>query len=289
MGQYYYLVAGLPDLTLDDSKIPFTITAFREELEKELTSQDKKLVDLFFLKFDNKNLIKQVLFPDFDADPRGSITYDEFTDLFKTVKEKERPPRNKHIPIYFTEFFRLYLEKEGEEKKQLIPWEDRLSALYYSYAMGNKNKFVAAWFEFNLNINNLLTAFTARKYGLNRADYIVGDNEVARLLRASQARDFGLDDSVACLPALQRIAEETDLLVREKKTDRLKWEWLDEQTFFNPFNMESVFAYLLKLEMLERWVTLDKATGEETFRKLVGVMKKGSDNTLEEFKLNNEK
>ena len=67
----------------------------------------------------------------------------------------------------------------------------------------------------------------------------------------------------------------------------LKWKWLDDNTFFKTFDIESVFAYLLKLEMIERWVTLDKARGEKTFRELVGAMKMGSENALEEFKRNN--
>jgi hypothetical protein len=91
------------------------------------------------------------------------------------------------------------------------------------------------------------------------------------------------------LPELQRIAEESDLMVREKKIDLLKWKWLEEQTFFKTFDIESVYAYLLKLEMIERWVTLDKETGDKTFREIVGAMKKGSLNTLNEFKRNNNK
>ena len=112
-------------------------------------------------------------------------------------------------------------------------------------------------------------------------------NEIAENIRTSNARDFGLGDSVEYLPELQRIAEETDLIVREKKIDLLKWKWLDDNTFFKTFDIESVFAYLLKLEMIERWVTLDKARGEKTFRELVGAMKMGSENALEEFKRNN--
>ena len=111
-----------------------------------------------------------------------------------------------------------------------------------------------------------------------------GHNEIAENIRTSNARDFGLGDSVEYLPELQRIAEETDLIVREKKIDLLKWKWLDDNTFFKTFDIESVFAYLLKLEMIERWVTLDKARGEKTFRELVGAMKMGSENALEEFK-----
>ena len=254
MGKYYCLIAGLPNIALDDSKLTYSISEFRQELDGILTKADKKLIDLFFLKFDNKNLIAHVKQPDRDPDPRGYITYDEFNALYKALKEQE------------------------------IPWEDRLATLYYAYAMKNPNKFVSDWFSLNLNINNMLTAITCRKHGLDKAGYIVGDNEVAQALRTSNARDFGLGDTVDYLPDLGRIAEETDLMAREKKVDLLKWEWLEEHTFFKPFDIESIFAYLLKLEMIERWVTLDKVTGEKTFREIVGAMKKGSRITLNEFK-----
>ena len=289
MGKYYCLIAGLPNISLDDHKVPFTISEFREELDDLLTKEDKKLIDLFFLKFDNKNLIQQARFPDSDPDERGRITYDDFIGLFNALKEEEKPPKNDKVPPYFEEFFIVYLAAQGNEHQPVIPWEDRLSAFYYAHAMKCGNRFVADWFELNLNINNVLTAITCRKYDLDKAGYIVGDNDVAETLRSSNARDFGLGDSVDYLPELQRIAEEPDLYMREKKVDLLKWKWLDENTFFKTFDIESVFAYLLKVEMIERWVTLDKLTGEKTFRELVGAMKKGSDSALDEFKRNNNK
>ena len=289
MGTYYCLIAGLPDITLDDSKLTYSVAEFREELAGILTEADKKLIDLFYLKYDNKNLMAYIKHSEVNPESRGRITYDEIDALFKALREEENPPKNNQIPPYFKEFFKLYLENEDRESKQEVSWEDRLAALYYAYAMGNSNKFVVDWFELNLNINNMLTAITCRKHGLDKAEYIVGDNEVAKALRTSNARDFGLGDLVDYLPELQRIAEESDLMVREKKVDLLKWRWLEEQTFFKTFDIESVYAYLLKLEMIERWVTLDKETGDKTFREIVGAMKKGSVNALNEFKKNNNK
>ncbi|MBQ8530845.1 MAG: DUF2764 domain-containing protein [Parabacteroides sp.] len=289
MGKYYCLIAGLPDITLDDSKLTYSVAEFREELAGILTEADKKLIDLFYLKYDNKNLMAYIKHSEVNPESRGRITYDEIDALFKALREEENPPKNNQIPPYFKEFFKLYLENEDRESKQEVSWEDRLAALYYAYAMGNSNKFVVDWFELNLNINNMLTAITCRKHGLDKAEYIVGDNEVAKALRTSNARDFGLGDLVDYLPELQRIAEESDLMVREKKVDLLKWRWLEEQTFFKTFDIESVYAYLLKLEMIERWVTLDKETGDKTFREIVGAMKKGSVNALNEFKKNNNK
>lgn len=289
MGKYYCLIAGLPDITLDDSKLTYSVAEFREELAGILTEADKKLIDLFYLKYDNKNLMAYIKHSEVNPESRGRITYDEIDALFKVLREEENPPKNNQIPPYFKEFFKLYLENEDRDSKQEVSWEDRLAALYYAYAMGNSNKFVVDWFELNLNINNMLTAITCRKHGLDKAEYIVGDNEVAKALRTSNARDFGLGDLVDYLPELQRIAEESDLMVREKKVDLLKWRWLEEQTFFKTFDIESVYAYLLKLEMIERWVTLDKETGDKTFREIVGAMKKGSVNALNEFKKNNNK
>ena len=45
--------------------------------------------------------------------------------------------------------------------------------------------------------------------------------------------------------------------------------WLDDQTFFEPFSIVSVFAYLCKLDMCERWDILDAETGRETFTQIV--------------------
>ena len=52
MSKYYYLVAGLPELTLEDSKLSYTLADFKTELYPALSEDDKKLIDLFYLQFD---------------------------------------------------------------------------------------------------------------------------------------------------------------------------------------------------------------------------------------------
>ncbi|MDR3137952.1 MAG: DUF2764 domain-containing protein [Tannerellaceae bacterium] len=281
MGRYYYLIAGLPDIGIDDGKLSLTVSSFREETKEQLSPSDKALTDLFYRKFDNHNLLRQ-FYPEKTWDERGDLTPEVFEELTGSLHgEREDVSgfllRHKHFPLYMVNFTRQYMEESSGDK--VIPSsalsEDWLASHYYACAMTCGNAFVSQWFELNLNIRNLLSAFTARKYNMECAEVIVGDNEVAQLLRASHARDFRLEDLVDYLPAVQRIAEETDLYVREKKIDQLKWEWLEEHTFFLTFDVESVFAYLCKLDILERWVNLDKITGEQTFRNLIGILKKG--------------
>ena len=51
MSNYYYLVAGLPSVSLDDGKLSYTVENFKSELYPSLSDKDKKLIDLFYLKF----------------------------------------------------------------------------------------------------------------------------------------------------------------------------------------------------------------------------------------------
>ena len=38
MSKYYYLVAGLPELTLEDSKLSYTVADFKTELCRQVLS-----------------------------------------------------------------------------------------------------------------------------------------------------------------------------------------------------------------------------------------------------------
>ena len=176
---------------------------------------------------------------------------------------------------------------ENEEAIDFHLLEDQLSASYFQEAMKCGNDFLASWFEMNLNMGNLLLTVNCRKYGLEKQNFIVGDNNVAVHLRQMRGREFLFDDSIEYMKELLHIAEEKEPMTREKRLDSLRWKWLDEQTFFTTFDIENVIAYLLRLEMIERWVKLDKLRGEKAFRQLVADMKQESADTLEEFKENN--
>ena len=62
MTNYYCLVTGLPELSLEDGKLSYTVANFKTEIYPQLSKGDKKLVDLFYLKFDNKNLLAPHMF-----------------------------------------------------------------------------------------------------------------------------------------------------------------------------------------------------------------------------------
>ena len=267
MSKYYYLVAGLPELTLEDSKLSYTVADFKSELYSALSEEDRMLIDLFYLQFDNANVLKLLKDKDAAIDPRGNYSAEELAEYISLLKEGGEVSE-RMFPSYLSTFISEYFNISVEDD---FLHEDRLAALYYAYAMKCKNKFVSAWFSFNLVINNVLVALTARKFKVDVAPLIVGDTEVCEGLRTSGARDFG--GEVEWLDILVKISETEELVEREKKIDLLRWNWMEEATFFNYFTVERLFVFLLQLEMIERWISLDKEKGSQLFRSIIATLK----------------
>ena len=268
MSAYYYLVAGLPDIALDDGKLSYSVESFKSEIYPDLSAKDQHLIDLFYLKFDNENLLTLLRDKDASLGRIGRYSAEELLQVIDAVREGDAP--DKKYPPYLYDFVSQYFSLAPED---LYRAEDMLAADYYAYAMKCNNKFVASWFEFSLNINNIQAAFAARKYKMDVPSVIVGNNDVSELLRVSNARDFGLNDLLTYFEPMQRIVEIEELVEREKKVDLLKWKWLDEESFFNYFTVERIFVFLLQLEMIERWISLDKEKGSELFRQMIQSLK----------------
>ena len=268
MSTYYCLVAGLPDISLDDGKLSYSVSDFKAELYPDLSAQDRKLIYLFYLKFDNTAILKLLKNKDAVIEDKGNFSAEELLQLIEAVREGDTP--DKKYPSYLVNFVSQYLQLSQDE---LYRADDLLAALYYSYGMSSNNAFIASWFEFNLNLNNILTALAARKYKLEVSSVIVGATSICEQLRTSNARDFGLNETLEYFEALQRIADIEELVEREKKVDMLKWKWLEDESFFHYFTIERIFVFLMQLEMIERWISLDKEKGNELFRKMIQDLK----------------
>ncbi len=269
--QYYCFVAGLPDFSFESTKLPFTVEEFKTALDDELKPEDKRLLAKYFLKYDNDNLLNLLKNKDFSSNSLNSIPREEMLDAVEKLKENQ-PVKNKNIPAYQQEFIKIWLKDDAQNENR--QWEDLMSSLYMDYGIEVKNSFISRWFELNLNIGNLLSAIYAKKYGMDVSQVIVGSNPIAQKMRENAAaRDFGISQDLEYFDTIQRISEETDIYERERKIDKYRWDWLEENSVFDYFNIEYIFAYLCKLRILERWVNLNAEEGERIFRELISNLK----------------
>ena len=278
MSSYYCLMAGLPDIALDDGRGAQSVADFKAELAEVLTEADKKLMFYFYLRYDCQNLVTLLMNPSAEISPLGNYSREQYEDMMTSAREMNF---NVHrYPSFLSIFAREYAY--NKDKEGYFP-EDAIMLEYYKYALRCPSRMLREWFEMNLNVTNILTALIAKKYGWNVADYIQGDNEVCEMIRNSNARDFGLGYELDYVGDLMKIVECEDPVEKEKRIDAFKWLWLEDKTFMDVFSIEAVFAYMCKLEMLERWAKLDVETGRETFRQIIENLR-GEARVPEEFK-----
>ena len=259
----------MPELSLDDNKLNITVRDFRELYYPEMAADDRALLDLVYLSYDNANLLLLIKDKEAQLGEEGLYSRDELLAIIEAARAEEALECK--CPRYMYDFV---VESESEENAAEVKFpEDRLAQLYYAHAMNQGNAFVARWFEFNLNLNNFLTAITARRYKLDAKSLIVGDNEVAKALRTSNSRDFGLTGVMDSFEEILRISELDNLVERERRLDVFKWEWMEEASFFDYFSVEKLFSFLIKVQIIERWISLDAEAGGELLRNMIQQLK----------------
>jgi hypothetical protein len=265
MANYYCMIAGLPDIDLQDAKPGMPVEQMREQCGEQLTSQDKKLLFYFFLHFDCINLVKLLKNPEANIDQWGNFTLEQLQDLITSATELNF---NVHrFPAFMSVFAREYAF--NKDKADYFP-EDEIAFQFLNYAIRTcPNRMMRRWYKLNLDITNILTAMLARTQGWSVGDFVKGEGEVQEMIRENKTKDFNLTHELEYIPQLMKIVEEDDPVRKEKMIDAFKWVWLDERTFFEPFSMEAVFAYLCKLQMQERWAKLDVEQGKETFQRII--------------------
>ena len=233
---YECLMAGLPELKAG-GEAPMTMETLLLLLEENLSEKDKPLLDLLRMKSDA---------------PEISELVERYDDSIIDQPDWWENARN--------------TLSEADLRTQLL----------YEYGQKSKNKFVRKWFAYNQDMNNVLVAAICRKHGFDVRKMIVGQGEVAEILRKNlQQKDFGLGGVMDSLQEIMSLVDIDNLMEREKRMDALRFVWLEEATLFVDFSIENVLAYYLQAEMLNRWSLLTVEQGERVFRKLVADMKKG--------------
>lgn len=255
---YIAFIAGLPEIAWDDRKLSLTVTEFREQLKDYISAKDQKLIDLFFLPNDNAQVLR--LLDKQMPDPALTTVYPE-----KVLEDEIQEP-DKLIPAYLREFILDF--KEEHLRYDLSP-ENVLSWMYYDYMMQADNLLVKRYAEFSMNLKNLVTALNARKYGIDVAKEVIGNNDFAVALRTSNTKDFGLGMDYPYVEKVIALMENDNLVERERGLDLILWNFLDEAVIFEYFSLERVISYMLRLMIVERWSRMTSESGRRIFMEMV--------------------
>ncbi|MCH4896663.1 DUF2764 family protein [Marinilabiliaceae bacterium JC040] len=267
--KYYCLIAGLPDIVRDDTKVPVMIEEFKKELNLHLSNKDMRLVNLFFLERDNKSLISLLRNESPVADVLANYSIDFLESQISSLDS---------IPPYMKSFI---LDYKDMADMSLASQENKLASYFFDFLLSTGNGFVSDYFEFEMNLRNLSIALNCRKYNREIASEIVGDNSFAIALKSSKLKDFGLGDSYPYVEKVVSFFDNLSLTDKEREFDSLRWEFLEEKITFKYFTIEVVVSYLVKLLIIERWSKLDSTRGKEIFNDLIKELKNSFEFTEE--------
>ncbi len=266
--EYHCLVAGLPDIFFDDAKLSVSMLEFKALLTEELHPDDYELIKLFFYRYDNENILLRLKDESASINPLGNLTPEDIDELFIMVKEGSYSD-NEHIPEYLGRFIEAYRLEEPLSEKM---WEIQLSELYFEFLSKSKNNFISKWFAFEKNLSNIITAANCRKYDYSAKEQLIGEGELVEKLTKSNAKDFGISYEFPKLEEILKAIDDDQLMDREKRIDYIKWNLLDDETFFFYFTIEKIFSYLIKISIIERWLKLHPDTGKQMFNELLNTL-----------------
>jgi len=283
--QYEFLIAGLPDLHLDENKSAFTFKAFMAEIAECVEEPDASVADAMRLPIDNRNLIN-LLEEKGDFDDNGSLSREELDEFIKSPGTVQNfiPNFSLNIPDRPPKYMQKFMVAH-RENRQLFPGltpYDQLTWLFYEEMAESKNEFIRDWYEFDQNLRNVMAAINIRK-GLTHIEAIgterdrpgvftiIGRSDVAEALLKSATPDFGL---MGGHPWMEKVIAlgRGSLTDMEKGLDDIRWEMLSDMTIDKYFDIEMIASVAQKLLIVERWMRLDPVAGREKLDKLVEEM-----------------
>lgn len=272
---YYCYIAGLQEPQLDNTKSAPTMADLTLQLTALLSKSDLSLLNILRRQYDNQNLLTLQNNKDAEISPLGVLTHQDWMEIFEKIAESDslNPPRDRRLLPYVLKYITATSQPDSNNNTTFKT--DLLASLYYEYGLKSPNEFIRAWFEYNLNVGNILTALTCRKHNWDIRTAIVGDNLIANTIRNSTSvRDFNLKTEIDYFDQIAAISEIPDLLDRERRIDLLKWQWLERHTTFHYFSIEKILAHYLRCQIIHRWDNLSVEQGTAIFRQMINDLKK---------------
>ena len=172
---YYCLVAGLREYTLEADAKGFDARAIVSEILEGVSRADARQVRLLYTYYDCEHLAalhagRTV------SEGLGNLTPDE-------LAEELRSPRL--LPDAVQQVLRAYADPEGEEAAEIDTaqrFEKALFGAYYAVCEKQGCRFLRAWSAFDRTLRNVAAAVTARAAGRPVEEVAVGGGDVVHLL-----------------------------------------------------------------------------------------------------------
>lgn len=264
--EYYYLVAGLREWTLESDTKGFNVREIVDEIIAELTKRDREAVNLLYAYYDCENIIAYRAKRE-RHNELGNLSREQVAQMFA---ERDYSSLSANVAKVVKYFNASDDEERDEDNVINDTFEHALFEAYYRDLAESKCSFLKAWGEFDRNLRNISAALAAREAGRAVADVVVGGGEVVEQLKGSSAADFGLRGELQYIDAvISAVSDEKNIVEKERKIDKVREEQAWDIASFDFFNINFILSYLVRVNIIARWMLLLPEAGREMLNRLM--------------------
>lgn len=272
MGSYYYLISGLPEVKLSDSKAKYDINEITQNILSNLSDKDIKLFNYFIYQNDNKNLVNAI------ALSKGLFS-PYFVHLEPSIFSKEEIQKYvnlSNLPNYMVKFLEDNKNTEWENIRHI---ENSLLSLYYEEMIQTGNIFIREYALFMRNLKNILAALNGKALGFSGDEIskeLIGDYPLISALTKSSAADFGLGREIPYINSIIdtfNSSDKADPYNLENVECSLVNGFLDRLTSIKSFTTDNLFAYYINLTYAVSINGRNEEEGKKHLQTLVNSLK----------------
>lgn len=272
MGSYYYLISGLPEVKLSDSKAKYDINEITQNILSNLSDKDVKLFNYFIYQNDNKNLVNAIalskgLFSPYSVHLEPSIFSKEEIQKYANLS---------NLPNYMVKFLE---DNKNTEWKNIRHIENSLLSLYYEEMIQTGNAFIREYALFMRNLKNILAALNGKALGFSGDEIskeLIGDYPLISALTKSSAADFGLGREITYINNIIdtfNSSDKADPYNLENVECSLVNGFLDRLTSIKSFTTDNLFAYYVNLTYAVSINGRNEEEGKKHLQTLVNSLK----------------
>ena len=272
MGSYYYLISGLPEVKLSDSKAKYDINEITQNILSNLSNKDIKLFNYFIYQNDNKNLVNAIalskgLFSPYSVHLEPSIFSKEEIQKYANLS---------NLPNYMVKFLEDNKNTEWENIRHI---ENSLLSLYYEEMIQTGNAFIREYALFMRNLKNILAALNGKALGFSGDEIskeLIGDYPLISALTKSSAADFGLGREIPYINSIIdtfNSSDKADPYNLENVECSLVNGFLDRLTSIKSFTTDNLFAYYINLTYAVSINGRNEEEGKKHLQTLVNSLK----------------
>ncbi|MCX7883303.1 MAG: DUF2764 domain-containing protein [Brevinematales bacterium] len=255
--QYYYLLSGLYDISLEAEKVGNTLEEVWALCAEEMTEKDFEGLRSLFLFQDIAN-----------AAHYGKEGFVYQYPAYYTREEFEENMKDSESFLPFLAEYWFAYQNERRIYPELLP-EEELTVLLYEHLEDFSDPFVREYYEREAHLRNIKAGLVARRIHrpMERAMLPVG--EFSDLMRRSSSPDFGVGGEFDFVEKVAQMYESGRLMEMELFFDEVRWKWLEERVMLEPFSAHEVYSYVLRLALVTRWLSLIAEEGKKKLQRLI--------------------